>query len=88
MCYTNCKKKNKNVKKTLQLGEKMYKKEIKENNLFDFNEAFGVKLDEENRWIKKSKMIPWEKIEKNMPSYFKVMLEMLQNHLGWHQGHL
>ena len=58
MCYTNCKKKNKNVKKTLQLGEKMYKKEIKENNLFDFNEAFGVKLDEENRWIKKSKMIP------------------------------
>ena len=62
----------------------MYKKEIKENNLFDFNEAFGVKLDEENRWIKKSKMIPWEKIEKNMPSYFKVMLEMLQNHLGWH----
>ena len=71
MCYTNCKKKNKNVKKTLQLGEKMYKKEIKENNLFDFNEAFGVKLDEENRWIKKSKMIPWEKIEKKYAKLFQ-----------------
>ena len=29
----------------------------------DFNQPLGLKMNENNRWIKKAEMIPWEKIE-------------------------
>lgn len=48
----------------------MYKKEEKQNSLFDFNEAYGLKLDENNRWIKKSKIIPWDRIEEKYAKLF------------------
>ena len=29
----------------------------------DFNQPLGMKMNENNRWVKKAKMIPWDKIE-------------------------
>lgn len=48
----------------------MYKKENKEETMFDFNGAYGVKLDENNRWVKKAKIIPWDKIEEKYAKLF------------------
>ena len=42
----------------------MYKKN--QNHQFrlqDFNQPMGLKLDPENKWIKKAAMIPWNEIE-------------------------
>lgn len=48
----------------------MYKKEDKQNTLFDFNGAYALKLDENNRWIKKAKMISCEKIAERYEKLF------------------
>ena len=48
----------------------MYKKSNKAESMFDFNGAFGLQLDEENRWVKKAKMIPWEVIENKYAKLF------------------
>ena len=48
----------------------MYKKENKEESIFDFNGAYGIKLDEENRWVKKAKIIPWDEIEQKYKNLF------------------
>ena len=29
----------------------------------DFNQPMGMKMNANNRWVKKSEMIPWDKIE-------------------------
>ena len=50
----------------------MYKKENKEKSIFDFNGAYGVKLDDENRWIKKAKIIPWDEIEEKYKKLFTI----------------
>ena len=41
----------------------MYFKEDKQISLFEFGQAAGLKLDPNNRWIKKSEIIDWDKIE-------------------------
>ena len=42
----------------------MYKKNQNHQfSLQDFNQPMGLKLDPENKWIKKAAMIPWDEIE-------------------------
>lgn len=41
----------------------MYKFNDNQLSLTDFGQAVGLKLNPENRWIKKSQNIPWEEIE-------------------------
>ena len=50
----------------------MYKKNRnKQLNLTDFNQPMGLKLDPENKWIKKSEMIPWDNIEDKYATLFE-----------------
>lgn len=45
-------------------GAGMYKKDrFHQFGLSDFNQPFGLKMNPENRWVRKSEMIPWEAIE-------------------------
>ena len=39
-------------------------------SLSDFNQPTGLKMNPENRWIKKSETIPWNEIEKQYASLF------------------
>ena len=49
----------------------MYKKnQNRQITLKDFNQPLGLKLDPENKWIKKAAMIPWEAIEKEYADLF------------------
>jgi hypothetical protein len=41
----------------------MYKFKDNQLSLTDFGQAIGLKLNPENRWIKKAQIIPWEEIE-------------------------
>jgi len=41
----------------------MYKFKDNQLSLTDFGQAVGMKLNPENRWIKKAQSIPWEEIE-------------------------
>lgn len=50
----------------------MYKKNRnKQLNLTDFNQPMGLKLDTENKWIKKAEMIPWNRIEDKYATLFE-----------------
>ena len=44
----------------------------------DFNQPLGLKMNENNRWIKKAELIPWEKIEVKYAELFKIQV-CLQN---------
>ena len=47
--------------------------------LTDFNQPFGMKLNPENRWVKKADMIPWDAIEEKYAKgiyYFEDALEL------------
>lgn len=49
----------------------MYKKNKNvQISLTDFNQVLGLKLDKENRWIKKASVIPWEEIEQEYKKLF------------------
>jgi hypothetical protein len=48
----------------------MYKFKDKQLSLTDFGQAAGLKLNPENRWIKKAQSIPWEEIEKRYAQLF------------------
>lgn len=49
----------------------MYKRKDRQTgNLFSEILPFGGKLDEDNQWIKLSKIIPWEKIDEIYAKYF------------------
>ncbi len=54
--------------------------------LSDFNQPMGVKMNPENRWIKKSATIPWKEIEERYAKLFSSKTEMpakpLQTVLG------
>ena len=57
----------------------MYRKEqYTEKTLENFKNLFEGKLDEENRWIKMSKMIPWEEFEGEYAKNF-VAFQHIQN---------
>ena len=49
----------------------MYKREHhRQLGLTDFNQPLGVKLNSENRWVKKAETIPWTQIEEKYAAFF------------------
>jgi len=48
----------------------MYKFKDDQLSLTDFGAAAGLKLNPENRWIKKARSIPWEEIEMRYAKFF------------------
>ena len=49
----------------------MYKKERnRQFGLTDFNQPIGLKMNPENRWIRKAELIPWEEIEDRYANLF------------------
>ena len=42
----------------------------KQLSLTDFNQPLGMKLNENNRWVKKAAMIPWDEIEEKYAKLF------------------
>lgn len=49
----------------------MYKFSDKQVGLEDFNMPAGLTMNKENRWVKKSEIIPWDKIEIRYAENFK-----------------
>jgi len=50
----------------------MYKKNRNiQINLTDFNQPMGLKLNPENKWLKKAEIIPWNKIEDKYATLFE-----------------
>jgi len=49
----------------------MYKFPSKQISVTDFGMPLGMKLDPENRWVKKSALIPWDEIELRYAALFK-----------------
>ena len=49
----------------------MYKfKKEKQISFTDFNQPLGLKMNPDNRWVKKAEMIPWETIEAEYAKLF------------------
>ena len=48
----------------------MYKYRSKQISLTDFNTPIGMKLNPNNRWVKKAEMIPWDEIEQRYAKLF------------------
>lgn len=49
----------------------MYRKDRHHQfSLFDFNQPIGLKMNPENRWVKKADLIPWDEIEDRYASLF------------------
>ena len=46
-------------------------KASKQVGISDFGMPLGLKLDPENRWVKKAETIPWEKIEERYAALFE-----------------
>ena len=49
---------------------KMYKYRSKQISLTDFNTPVGMKLNSDNRWVKKAELIPWDEIEQRYAKLF------------------
>ena len=50
----------------------MYKPQIHTQLAFeDFNQPIGLKMNPENRWIKKAERIPWIELEKEYAKNFR-----------------
>ena len=39
-------------------------------SLYDFNQPIGLKMNPENRWVKKAETIPWDAIEERYAKLF------------------
>lgn len=49
----------------------MYKKDrLRQLGLTDFNQPIGLKMNSENRWVKKAELIPWLAIEDRYAEFF------------------
>ena len=48
----------------------MYKFKSKQISFTDFNTPIGMKLNPDNRWVKKAEMIPWDEIEQRQAKLF------------------
>ena len=48
----------------------MYKFKSKQISFTDFNTPIGMKLNSDNRWVKKAEMIPWDEIEQRYAKLF------------------
>ena len=49
----------------------MYKYKSGQISITDFGQPMGMHLNENNRWVKKAAMIPWNEIEKRYAGLFK-----------------
>jgi len=49
----------------------MYKKQSNQIGISDFGMPLGLKLDPENRWVKKAETIPWVEIEERYAALFE-----------------
>ena len=49
----------------------MYKYKSGQISITDFGQPMGMHLNENNRWVKKAAMIPWDEIEKKYAGLFK-----------------
>ena len=64
-------KQPKSCKNLALAGGHMYKFErYRQLGLADFNQPTGLKMDLENRWVKKAATIPWEAIEEKYAELF------------------
>src|SRR5574344_776499 len=50
----------------------MYKYKSGQISITDFGQPMGMHLNEDNRWVKKAAMIPWNEIEKRYAKLFKI----------------
>lgn len=48
----------------------MYKYSNGQISLSDFQQPMGMRLREDNRWVKKAQRIPWKKIEERYADMF------------------
>lgn len=48
----------------------MYKFSSKQISLTDFNTPVGMRLNPDNRWVKKAELIPWDEIEQRYAKLF------------------
>ena len=48
----------------------MYRYSNGQISLSDFHQPMGMQLREDNRWVKKAQMIPWDKIETKYAELF------------------
>lgn len=49
----------------------MYKEvKYRQVNITDFNQPFGLKMNQDNRWVKLAEIIPWEEIEEKYSNLF------------------
>jgi len=72
MCYTRRKGNGENDIKTLRLGRwKMYRGRGGQISVLDFTMSGTFNLDSENRWIKRSDSVPWDKAEQKYTHMFK-----------------
>ena len=78
------------IKNLAPLAENpVYKKnQNRQITLKDFNQPFGLKLNPENKWIKKAAIIPWEAIEKEYTDLFSSGCGMLAKPLRMALGTL
>ena len=51
-------------------GTGMYRYSNGQISLSDFHQPMGMQLKEDNRWVKKAQMIPWDKIEEKYADLF------------------
>lgn len=58
-------------KKACTRGDDMYKYKSRQISITDFGQPMGMRLNEDNRWVKKAAMIPWGEIEKRYAGLFK-----------------
>ena len=66
----------------------MYKKNRNKQLAFEhFDQPLGLKLNPENRWVKKAETIPWDAIEERYASSSQAIVEFRQSHFGWHSDH-
>ena len=71
ICYNKCKGNSKKTVKNLALGgAAMYKYSNGQISLSDFQQPMGMRLREDNRWVKKAQRIPWKKIEERYADLF------------------
>lgn len=61
----------------------MYRQPSGQLRIEDFVLPFEGRLNPGNRWVKLSKLIPWEGIEKIMHSFFYRTQEPKPNPFGW-----
>lgn len=56
--------------KSMHLGDNMYKFSDNQLKFSDFGQPVGMKMNPENRWVKKAELIPWDEIEKRYAELF------------------